>query len=120
MAPFFILRQWRAGVQCTTLSEDPRKRKENFKMTNEEKARVKEYIEEERRKTETAERRTKYTIKKNLQKTRDELYCIQQALEDCICERKTTLTIMNNLLLYTKGAIENLKENDLWEGGMHW
>lgn len=76
---------------------------------------AKVYYFELQRKAEFAETRVKAEITRNTQKTRDELYVLRTGLEECISERKTSITQMNNFLDAVNAIIDNLKENNLWE-----
>ena len=84
---------------------------------------AKEYFRESKNMLGSTEERTKAIIARNLQKTRDELYVLGNALHAyalALSEKTTakmTLVEVNNLQTSIAEVIGNLLENGLWNEG---
>ena len=103
-----------------TEKENAELRLQNQELTSRlEKA--KEFFQENKKIQESAEERIRATIARNLQKTRDELYVTGNALHALavsLAEKpafRMTLIEANNLQGCIAEAIENLRENGLWD-----
>lgn len=87
---------------------------------NQRLEKAKEYFRESKNMLGSAEERTKSSIARNLQKTRDELYVLGNTLHAyalALSEKTTakmTLVQVNNLQTNILESIENLQENGLW------
>ena len=109
-----------AGAQMEALEQENAELKAQNQALNDRLEKAKEYFRESKNTLDTTEERTKSVLSRNLQKTKDELYVLGNALHAyavALGEKATaklSLVEVNNLQASVSEIIENLKANGLW------